>query len=60
MDTVKGSAVIMGRVDTVDDCDDAGTVVSYNRAVLIQFDSVEDMRRAIEEGRCEFVFNPCG
>lgn len=57
-DLIAGQIVIMGRIDTVDDPDDASTVVSYHKAILIQFDTIDDCRQAIADGKCEFEFKP--
>jgi hypothetical protein len=50
---VKGKLIEMGNLISAD-LD--GTKHEYQRAILIQFDSVEDARRAVVDGICEFVW----
>lgn len=48
-----GRLVIMGEI-TVKDLDDSER--DHHMALLIEFDSAEDIRKAIADGHCTFKF----
>ncbi|MDP2621995.1 MAG: hypothetical protein Q8P46_17780 [Hyphomicrobiales bacterium] len=51
--TAHGKLIEMGEIKS-QDMD--GTVHTYPMALLITFDSKEEIRKAIKEGVCRFVF----
>ena len=50
---VTGKLIEMGDLKTADF---DGTLHEQKMAILVRFDSVEDIRRAINEGVCRFVW----
>lgn len=50
--TVIGRAVIMGRIEVVEEDENYKT----DLGVLIVFDSVDSIRKAISDGECKFTF----
>lgn len=51
--TAQGNLIEMGEIRSAD-LD--GAVHTYPMALLITFDSVEEIRKAIKEGVCRYVF----
>jgi hypothetical protein len=59
-DEVRGALIAMGNLHMVDDPEAEGSSsLPYGvpMALVIQFHSKEDIRRAIKEGRCTFYWN---
>lgn len=52
MPEAKGKLKIMGNIETLED----GNTQEHPMALLIEFDSPEDIRAAIKSGKCEFTF----
>lgn len=52
---VTGRLRIMGQIDVVEE-DQPGGKYSHKRAILIEFDSDEDIRQALDEMKCDFTF----
>ena len=50
---VNGRLVIMGEIETVESED---VTQRHPLALLIAFDSVDDIRAAIKDGQCQFTF----
>lgn len=51
--TVKGKLIEMGELKSADT---DGTIHDYPRSILIQFDSIADIKRALDDGICKFVW----
>lgn len=49
----RGRAIEAGQITTIDM---EGEQVQYQRAIVIEFDSPEQLREAIKTGRVEFTF----
>ena len=56
--TLEGSAVVGKLIEMGDlkSADSDGKLHDQPMAILVRFDSVEDIRRAIKEGGCRFVW----
>jgi hypothetical protein len=50
---VKGRLIEMGDLRSADM---DGKTHDYPKSILVQFDSVDDIRRALDEGICKFVW----
>ena len=48
-----GKLIEMGQLSTVDD---DGTKTQYKFALVIEFNSPDEIRKAISEGQCKFEF----
>ena len=53
---IEGKLRIMGDITVYEESGNVTGLYNFERALLIEFDSVEDIRKAIEEGKCEFTF----
>lgn len=51
-DTATGKAVIIGRIEVVEDDDNYKT----DLGLLVVFDSPEAIRKALADGECKFTF----
>ena len=51
---ITGKLRIMGRIDVVEEDQPTGQF-EYGRALLIEFDSTEDIRQALEDEACRFT-----
>ena len=58
-DMKTGSLAIMGYIHTVDNPDSkcrSDDVVLHRYSILVEFDSNEDLLRAVADGKCAFVW----
>jgi len=51
----RGNVVEAGDIHTINDPEDMETVCAVNMALVIQFESVEAIRKAMSDGKCEFT-----
>ncbi|MEM1188174.1 MAG: hypothetical protein AAGI72_06595 [Pseudomonadota bacterium] len=58
-EAICGELIMQGNIHTVDDPAGSGAskvATGHPMAILVQFESIEDIRRAVADGRCTFTW----